>query len=137
MKGQYLTVEWVFFFAIGVILVTLIFMMFSTVSLTYRSSVVGLQLQRSGEIIRSGIVNAFESSKTDGTVTINISIPTQVSRCIYTIETGTNLILRCVDNANLKAVLNLYGINTISGNIIYSTNGLVRIKGQSGTVELS
>ncbi len=139
MKGQYLAVEWVFFFAIGIILVIMVFSIFSTVGLTYRNTVVELQLMRSGELLRNGIVNVFEASKFGGeNIYMNVSIPPQLSRCIYTIEIGGGeLSLRCVDNPGLKAVLNLYDINTNSENIIYSTNGLVKLWGNNGLVKLS
>ena len=138
MKGQYLTLEWTFFFGVGVTLVILVFMMFTTIDDTYRETVIKLQLQRSGEIIRSGIVNSFESSKSSGEATqMNVSIPAQLSRCLYTIEVSDKLYLKCVGSENLKAVLSLYGINTNSQDIIYSTNGIVKITASNGAVQLS
>lgn len=134
-----MAVEWVFFFAIGIVLVIMVFSIFSTIGGTYRDTAVELQLMKSGELIRNGIVNVFESSKF-GTedVYMNVTIPPQISRCIYTIEVHNNsLNLRCIDNPGLEAVLDLYDINTNSENIIYSTNGLVNLWGNNGLVELS
>ncbi len=136
MKGQYLAVEWIFFFAIGITLVMMIFSLFSTMGLSYRETTVEIQLGKAGEMVRNGIINTFKSSETGNRTMLNISIPTRLSGCIYTIEVSQKLRLRCVDNPELEVVLDLYGINTNSENIIYSTRGFIQIRGTNGRVDL-
>lgn len=138
MKGQYLTVEYVFFFAIGVLMIIIVYFTFSGITENIRQNTAETQLYRIGENVRGFIINTFEvANSTNSTIYYNVSIPAKVSLCTYAIEFKENLNLNCTDNYKIGAVLNLYGINIVGRNIKYSTEGNIQIINRNGAVEIS
>ncbi|OGI12206.1 hypothetical protein A3K64_02645 [Candidatus Micrarchaeota archaeon RBG_16_36_9] len=137
MKGQYLTVEYIMFFLIGITLVISVYYIFSNISNIAEERTVNSQINAVGETLRGTIINMFEIvSSTNSEVNYNISIPVKLSRCIYTIEVlGNNLNLNCL-NSQIGTSLSLYNLNITAKNIIYSTNGYVEISAKNGMVEL-
>ena len=138
MKGQYLSVEWVLFFAIGVAMVVLVYTTFSMISNTVRETSASIQLQQTGELIRGYIINTFEASNSsDSYIEYNLSLPSRLSNCIYAITViDDKLNINCTDNYKIGSVLSLYGINTEISNIIYSTNEKIEIVANGEVVEL-
>lgn len=146
MKGQYLTIEYVIFFAIGIAMVIAVYSTFFNISNDLSKDSMEAQLEREGEIIIGSIVNTFEVSKsTDSTIIYNLTIPFKLSGCVYAIQTKDKLHINCTDNYNIGAVLSFNGVD-IKGEdklivfptkkIIYSTRGFVEIINKNGIVEL-
>jgi len=136
MRGQYLTIEYVIFFAIGTALVVGSYFTFLNINKIFQKSILESQLQNTGEMMMGTIVNVFESSNlTNSTVFYNLSIPPRLSGCTYSISVGNSLKLDCIDQ-NASANVTLYGFNIIAKNIIYSTKGLIEINATKGVVEL-
>jgi hypothetical protein len=137
-KGQYLTVEYMLFFGIGISMVVAVFFLFSNMTETVKETSLEGQLERTGEMIRGTIINNFEvAQSTQSTINYNLSIPTKLSGCIYNIEVRNNqLNLNCTDNYKIGSVLSLYGINSKNENIIYSSKGIIEIKTQGTEVVL-
>ena len=137
MKGQYLTIEYLLFFIIGVVLVTSVYFIFSNVnSIAERNTVIS-QLNSVGELIRGTIINVYQVSyRTESDIIYNLSIPPKLASCIYTINATTNLNLNCTHDKSIGVSLSLYNLNITTRNIIYSTKGYVEINALNQTVEL-
>lgn len=136
-KGQYLTVEYVLFFGIGIAMIVSVYFIFSAVNETTSKVGSDIQMEKVGELIRGTIIYDFEAARyTDSTIYHNISIPTSISGCVYEITATENLNLNCTDNNIIGAVLSLYGISASVPNRLVSTRGYVSIKATSGAVEL-
>lgn len=137
MKGQYLTVEYIIFFLIGISLITSVYIIFSKVNEISEKSTLEVQLEAVGESLRGVSIDMAETSYSTGSeVYYNFSIPPKLSRCVYSITIyDNNLNLNCTNNA-IGAVFTLYNLNITAKNIIYSTNGYVKINAINGTVEL-
>ena len=137
MKGQYLTIEYIVFFLIGISLIISVYFIFSNIDKITEKNSVESQLNAVGETIRGTVINVLETSfSTSSEIDYNLSIPLKLSRCIYSIQVSDNLNLNCTSNARLGSVLSLYNLNITAKNIIYSTNGYVKIHAANGTVEL-
>ena len=134
MKGQYLTIEYVFYFGIGIAMIIIVYFSFFGINATLRDVAIQSQIDRTGELMRTSIVEIFEaSSNTDSVIYYNLSIPTKLSGCIYTIRMLDGLNINCTDNYKIGTVLNLYGIDTKCDNIIYSTKGMIKIRAFKNT----
>lgn len=137
MKGQYLTVEYVIFFLIGILLIVTVYLIFSNINQITERSAVESQLGAVGEGLRGAIINVLETSSSTGSeIDYNFSIPVKLSNCVYAIQFTDNLNLNCTNDARIGAVLSLYNLNITAKNIIYSTNGYVKINATNGMVEL-
>ena len=137
MKGQYLTVEYMMFFLIGIILVVSVYSIFSSINEIAERNIVEEQLKAVGETIRGTIINIAEtSSSTKSEISYNLSIPLKLSRCIYSIQVYNGLNLNCTTDARIGVVLSLYNLNITAENTIYSTNGYVEMNASNGVVEL-
>lgn len=137
MKGQYLIIKYVIFFAIGIILVVAVYFAFLDINSRLGESLVKGQLRKTGEIIRGTIVNVFERAETtNSTILYYLAIPPKLSGNTYTItaENGLGppyssiLSLNTTQDPRLGVVLTLYNFNISRKNIIYSTDGLIKIK---------
>lgn len=139
MKGQYLTVEYLIFFAIGVVLIISVYFSFSNINKTYRDNLMQSQLKMTGELISGTIINIYEASNnTNSSINYTLSIPTKLSTCIYMVNVISNkLNLNCINIPNVGIALTLYNFNIVNQNIIYSTNGLIKLYAKDGRVELS
>lgn len=140
MKGQYITIEHVIFFAVGVMIVILVYVIFGDVNAIIEEDVAKNQLKATGSMITGAIINVFEASNnTDSAVYYNLSIPPSVSNCIYAvlITAGKKLRLECTENRVLSVELDLYNFNIVAQKIIYSTRGFVTISSKDGLIELS
>jgi len=149
MRGQYLTVEYLIFFMIGVFMIISVYFTFSNLNNTYRDSIMQNQLQMTGELISGTIINVYEAANsTNSNISYNLSIPAKLSNCIYSINitkkailSGTlpidTLNINCTNVPNKGIALTLYNFNISNKNIIYSTNGLLKIFAYNGRVELS
>lgn len=137
MKGQYLAVEYVLFFAIGIVMVLGVYVTFSGINDNVREDSATIQLQKTGELIRGAIVNVYQTGKeTDSTITYKLKIPARLSGHSYAIRYTDNLNINSTQNYKIGDTLSLYNININSPNIIYSTNGIINIKYDSGVVWL-
>ena len=137
MKGQYLTVEYIVFFIIGIGMIISVYFIFSNVNQITERNTIKSQLKAVGETIRGTIINLLETSSSTGSeIHYNLSIPPKLSRCIYAIEAYNDLNLNCTHDISIGAVLSLYNLNITSENIIYSTKGYVEIIARNETVEL-
>lgn len=138
MKGQYLTLEYLIFFMIGIFLIISIYFSFSSLNENYRETILQNQLQMTGELISGAIVNVYEASNTtNSSINYTLAIPTKISNCIYSITVKNNMLNLNCTNEPKGIALTLYNINTTNKNIIYSTNGLIKLFAKQGKVELS
>ncbi len=137
MKGQYLTVEYIIFFLIGISLIISVYTIFSKVNEISEKSSLEAQLVAVRESLSRISTDMAETSYSTGSeIYYNFSIPPKLSRCIYSITIyDNNLNLNCTNDA-IGAVFTLYNLNITAKNIIYSTNGYVKINATNGTVEL-
>jgi hypothetical protein len=137
MKGQYLTVEYIIFFIIGISMVIIVYFLFTNVNQIAERNTVKSQLEAVGETIKGSVLNILEaSSKTNSEINYNLTIPSKLSRCIYRIDSYIGLNLNCTHDSRIGAVVNLYNLNITTKNTIYSTKGYVEIRAYNGTVEL-
>lgn len=139
MKGQYLTIEYVMFFAIGIVMVMGVYMLFMNIHTSVREDSIVSQLDKTNELVRDSIVKIYESgSTTNSIITYNLSIPVRLSGHVYGIKIiNNNINLNATEDYKIGSVLNLYNINIRAPNIIYSTKGNIQIKYQNDQVELS
>jgi hypothetical protein len=149
MKGQYLTVEYLIFFMIGVFMIISVYFSFSNFNNIYRESILQNQLKMTGELISGTIINLYEvSNSTNSSISYNLTIPTEISKCIYGINVVndklkvycTNVVsnnIASTTSSQLEIELTLYNFNISNKNIIYSSNGLLKLFAKDGRVELS
>ena len=124
------------FFAIGIALVVGSYFAFLNINKIFQKSILEAQLLNTGEMIMGTVINTFENSKlTNSSLFYNLTIPSKLSGCTYSITVGNDLKLRCT-NQNVTANITLYGFNIVAKNIIYSTKGLVEIIAEENKVEL-
>lgn len=138
MKGQYLTLEYLLFFVIGVVLIVSVYYNFSNINKKYESATTEYQLRMTGEMILSNAIRLLESSEqTDSKIIYDLEIPTKVSNCVYFIRlVNDRLSLECV-NQLVGVDLTSYNLNIkIKYNIIYSTDGVVHLTAENGEVVL-
>jgi len=137
MKGQYLIIKYIIFFAVGIILVMVVYFAFLDINSRLEENIVKSQLRKAGENIRGVIVNVFEKGgTTNSTILYYLTISPKLSGNIYTItaEDGLGLpyssilSLNSTRNPRLGVILTLYNFNIGGKNIIYSTDGLIKIK---------
>jgi len=139
MKGQYLTVEYLIFFMIGVFMIISVYISFSNINDIYRNSIMQNQLQMTGELISGAIINIYEVSNfTNSSINYTLYIPTKLSDCIYAINVTTDgLNINCTNIQKAGITLTSYNFNITNKNIIYSSNGLLKLFAKNGKVELS
>lgn len=137
MRGQYLTVEYVIFFIIGIGMIISVYFIFSNLNSISERNIIKAQLKSVGETIKGTVINILEvSSSTESEINYNLSIPPKLSRCIYAIEIDNGLNLNCTHDISIGAVLSLYNLNITTKNILYSTKGYIEINAYNGAVEL-
>jgi hypothetical protein len=139
MKGQYLTMEYLIFFMIGVFMIVSVYLSFSNMNEIYKNSIMQNQLQMTGELISGTIISIYEiSNSTNSSINYSLSIPTKLSSCVYAINvTSVGLVINCINVPNAGIVLTSYNFNISNKNIIYSTNGLLKLSAKDNKVELS
>ncbi|MBU3896389.1 MAG: hypothetical protein KJ697_00430 [Nanoarchaeota archaeon] len=138
MKGQYLTIEYVLFFAIGIALVVGIYTTFNSINAGIREDSGIVQFEKLGESIRGSIVKIYEYGIiTDSTIEYKLKIPTKISGGMYLIKYDNLLNVNSTENYKIGTTLDVYNINIRPSNIIYSTKGEINIKYNEGWVELS
>ena len=139
MKGQYLTLEYIIFFGIGLILIISVYYAFSDINTKYEKATTEYQLRMTGEMIIGNIIRLHEASNYTGTrIEYSLQIPERLSNCIYSVRiTGNYLMLECLEGLPLGVDLTLYNFNIkIKNNILYSTEGNIHIAAYNGRVEL-
>ncbi len=139
-KGQYITLENMFFFAVGIAMVIAIYTAFSSISDSMRSAALEDQLEKEGENIRSAMVKTFMAGNSTGSVIrFSLEIPKQLSGCSYKITADANsLYMSCIDEATSAKALNLYGIETtIKNGAAYSSSGKIDIFYSGGNIMIS
>lgn len=136
-KGQYLTLEHVFFFVMGLAMTLIVYSTFSSMASNIKNENFEYQLLKVGENIRWNIVGVFISgNETNSNITLTIRIPRYVSGCIYQVSFDNNLNLNCTENKK-GVVLGLYGIDiSIKNRIIYSSKEEIKINYESGNLWL-
>lgn len=139
MKGQYLTIEYVIFFAIGIAMVVGVYITFNGINEDLRQDALIMQLEKTNEIVRDSIVSVYEAgTRTDSIIEYTVSIPTTLSGQTYSLRyTNGNINTNSTQNFKIGSVLNLYNININAPNILYSTSGKVKIRYQNGQVSLA
>ena len=129
MKGQYLTIEYVLFFAIGIAMVVAVFYTFTTISNSTKTDASTVQMEKTGELIRDSIVNVYETgNRTNSTINYKLDIPPKLSGQVYTVQYITGLNVNSTENYKIGSTLSLYNINIKPSAIIYSTKGEVQIR---------
>lgn len=93
MKGQYLTVEHLFYFAIGIAMVVLVYYTFSSMGETYNKSIIDIEAGKIGNLARNEIIGAFSAtSMYGGTLEKDVAIPQKISGHSYRFYvSGNNL----------------------------------------------
>jgi hypothetical protein len=138
MRGQYLTVEYLIFFMIGVFMIISVYFAFSNFDNIFRNSILQSQLKMTGELISGTIINLYEASNsTNSSINYSLNIPEKISGCIYSISISNDLNINCINVPNASISLTLYNFNISNKNNIYSTNGLLKLFARNGRVELS
>lgn len=139
MKGQYITLENMFFFAVGIAMVIAIYAAFSSISDSMRSAALQEQLTKEGESIRAGIIKVFTAgNSTNSSISLFLEIPKELSGCDYKIASeGGNLLASCTDGQAESESLNLYGIETtIKNGAAYSSSGKITVFYSGGKILL-
>ncbi|NOZ82110.1 MAG: hypothetical protein GXO63_03080 [Candidatus Micrarchaeota archaeon] len=138
MKGQYLVLEHVFFFLIGVIMTIVIFYTFSGIADNIREGSFRYQLLRVAETLRWDIVEAYLAGKETGAIiTIKRDIPTEIAGCLYSITASENLTVKCIQTGESES-LPLFNISvTVTNQIIYSSSGIIIITYEGDEIWLS
>jgi hypothetical protein len=139
MKGQYLTIEYVIFFVIGISLVISVYYMFSNLNSIAERNTIRSQLGAVGETIRGAAVDLNDASTSaKSNISYNLSIPPKLSSCAYQITYSalSGMSLNCTHDQRIGAILGLYNLNITMKNIIYSTKGYVELIAYNQTVEL-
>ncbi|MFH0929578.1 MAG: hypothetical protein V1818_04505 [Candidatus Aenigmatarchaeota archaeon] len=139
MKGQYLTLEYVIFFVIGLILIVSVYHIFSDLNLEYEKHTTEYQLRMTGHMIMGTVIRVFETSEhTNTKISYDLKIPERLSNCIYSVTlAGGRLRLDCVEGIDLGVDLTSYNFNIeIKNNIIYSSNGLIHVAAENGEIDL-
>jgi len=136
MKGQYLTIEHVFFFAMGVTMAIMVFVAFSGIADGVRTSSTQAQLEKVGNYIRANVVEAYTAGNSTGSnVTLSLDIPTTLSGSGYEIWANGNMLTLVSGKASTN--LNLYGIeSTIRSKAVFSGAGKIKITYSGGIVYL-
>ncbi len=138
-KGQYITLENMLFFAIGIAMIVTIYAVFSNISDSIRSSALDEQLAKEGDSARAVIAKVFAAgNSTNSTIRFSLDIPERLSECEYKIVAKENMLrISCTDNPKTKT-LNLYGIETkIENDAVYSSSGRINIFYSGGKILLS
>ncbi len=138
-KGQYITLENVFFFAIGIALVISVYAAFSGISQSISSAALQDQLWKEGGQIRSGVAKVFlAGNSTNSTVSLSMNVPLTLSGCTYKITVdGGNLVVSCAGVA-ASGALDLYGIETkVRNGAAYSSSGKINIMYSGGSILVS
>lgn len=139
MKGQYLTLEYVIFFMIGIMMMLSVYYTFTDMNRMYKDGMMQSQLSMAGELISGAIINVhLASNLTNSAINYTLQIPARLSTCIYSVSvSGSSLNLDCTNIPDFKTNLTLYNLNIVARNIIYSSNGVIKLYARNGTVELS
>lgn len=140
MKGQYITLENMFFFAVGIAMVIAIYATFSSISDSVRSAALQEQLTKEGESVRAGIIKVFiAGNSTNSSISLFLEIPKELSGCGYKIASGGgNLLASCTDGQSESESLNLYGIDTtVKNGAAHSSSGKIGIFYSGGKILLS
>lgn len=137
MKGQWLTIESIFFFAMGVSMCIIVFFTFLSMGDILKKDNMKSQLEKVGENIRTNIMKVFVSgNSTNSSIKLDIDVPREISGCVYQIEIKDGLDIRCTDGLT-GGTLNLYGIKTkIKNRVAYSSGEKISISYKNGEIEL-
>lgn len=138
MKGQYLTLEYIIFFVIGVVMIVLVYYNFSDMNEKYELATTEYQLTMTGHLIMGNVISIYEASNyTDTKISHDLDIPTKLSNCIYSIRIINDFIrLECLD-VPVEVDLTSYNFNIIiKNNILYSTDGTIHMTVEDGEVVL-
>ena len=138
MKGQYLTLEYIIFFVIGVVMIVLVYYNFSDMNEKYELATTEYQLTMTGHLIMGNVISIYEASNyTDTKISHDLDIPTKLSNCIYSIRIINDFIrLECLD-VPVEVDLTSYNFNIIiKNNILYSTEGAIHMNIENGEVDL-
>ena len=138
MRGQYLTLEYVIFFVIGLVMIVSVYYTFSDMNQKYELATTEYQLTMTGQMIMGNVIRLFEtSSSTDTRISYDLDIPTKLSNCVYSIRmAGESLRLECLD-LPIGVDLTSYNFNIIiKNNILYSTEGAIHMSVENGEVDL-
>ena len=118
-----------------------VYLTFTEINENIRVDSATIQMQKTGELIRSSIVNVYESGKsTNSEIDYKLKIPPRLSGHSYIIRYNNddgNLNINSTENFRIGDVLTVYNIKINSPNIIYSTNGVVNIEYRPNEVWLS
>ena len=138
MKGQYLTIEYLIFFVIGLVLIVSVYYSFSDMNTQYELAATEYQLRMTGEMIMGNVIRLYETSNyTDSKIIYDLEIPTKLSNCVYFIRmVDDKLRLECLDML-LGVNLTSYNFNIkIKNNILYSTDGIIKMTAEDGEIDL-
>jgi hypothetical protein len=139
MKAQYLTLEYLIFFVIGIVLIVSVYYSFSEINRKYELATTEYQLRMTGEMIIGNAIRVFETSNnTDTRVVYDLEIPTKLSNCVYSVRMLNGFLrLECIEGITSNVNLTSYNFNIkIKNNILYSTDGTIRMTAENGEIDL-
>ncbi|MBN2202928.1 MAG: hypothetical protein JW700_01980 [Candidatus Aenigmarchaeota archaeon] len=139
MKGQYLTLEYVMFFVIGLVLIVSVYYIFSDMIVQYEDHTTQYQLEMTGHMILGTAIRLYETSENTNTkISYDLDIPEKLSNCIYTVTILNNFLrLDCIEGSDIGVALTSYNFNIeIKNNIIYSSSGSIKVTAENGEIDL-
>ncbi|MBU5574926.1 MAG: hypothetical protein KQA40_00445 [Candidatus Aenigmarchaeota archaeon] len=136
-KGQIITVEYVLFFSIGIIIVISVYFLLNQINNNIYLEIINLQLEKIGETIKLLIIQVYETANNTNTnISYTLKIPPTISGSYYRIETSTNMLNLILINNNINKQFILYNIS-FDPTIIYSTAGEIKIFSDGTKIKLS
>ncbi len=137
MKGQYLTIENIFFFAIGVLLVISIYFAFSAISGHLKQETMEKDLQKTAEFISNEITKTYiYGNFTNSSLLFTLNIPYAILGNEYFVEPSGNNLNISFTSINIQKSLPLRNIE-IEGKRIYSNAGVLKINYTNNKIFLS
>ncbi len=130
MKGQFVTLEHVFFFVIGVVMTIVIYYAFSGIADSIEKIGVHYQLLRVAEALRWQLTSIYlAGNETGARIEVTAEIPVQVSGCVYGIKKG--LVVFCEETGESVEAFVPFPLE-IKNEIIYSSSGRINITYEEG-----
>ena len=127
MRGQILSVEYMLFFAVGVIIIIITYTSLSGIIDTLRASSAETQLEKLGESVRLAALQIYETANSTGSnITFKMSMPTSLSGYQYVIEFKEGKIILSTLDKKIAKNISLYNIP--ASGFVYSTKGEIHIK---------
>lgn len=135
MKGQYVILGEMFLFAIGIIVVSYIIMVFGSLNTSISKESTGMQLFHVGNYLKTGIAKLFSTKKSN----MRIKIPKNINQKTYYLYTNDSeeLVVKIVGE-DISATIDLFDEYDIvmANNRITSASEYVDIKKDGNNITI-